>query len=95
MCVALVLISVASNQHTRCYHPSDPQQGLQEGGILLWVVHLASQGGTTGNMHGHYFLTSQVHSSASLTFHYYAHGEQPVKKNKIYTPSDGYQSSFN
>jgi hypothetical protein len=71
--VALVGISVASNQYTHCYHPSGPQQGLQEGGILLWVVHLASQGGTTGNTHDHHFLIFQVPSSTSLTFHYYAH----------------------
>jgi hypothetical protein len=73
MSVALVGISVASNQYTHCYHPSGPQQGLQEGGILLWVVHLASQGGTTGNTHDHHFLIFQVPSSTSLTFHYYAH----------------------
>lgn len=70
---ALVGISVTSNQHTHYYHPSGPQQGLQEEGTLLWVVHLASQDGTTGNIHDHHFLTFQVPSSASLTFHYYAH----------------------
>lgn len=73
MIAALVGISAASIQHTHCYHPSGPQQGLQEGGILLWVVHLASQGGTTGNMHDLYISTSQVPSPASLTFHYHAH----------------------
>ena len=46
MIVALIGISATSIQHTHYYHPSGPQQGLQEGGILLWVVHLASQGGT-------------------------------------------------
>lgn len=73
MIAALVEISAASIQHTHCYHPSGPQQGLQEGGIPLWAVHLASQGGTTGNMHDLYISTSQVPSPASLTFHYHAH----------------------
>jgi len=41
MIAALAGISVTSIQHTHCYHPSGPQQGLQERGILLWAVHLA------------------------------------------------------
>ena len=73
MSAALAGQSVASNQHTHQYHPSGPQQGSQEEGILLWAVHLVSQGGTTGNMHGQYFGISQVPSSASLKFHYHAH----------------------
>jgi hypothetical protein len=60
--VADVDISVASSQHTQFYHSSSPQQGLQEGGILHWVVHLASQGGTLDNMKGEDDCKSLIHS---------------------------------
>jgi len=73
MIAALAGIFVTSIQRTHCYHPSGPQQGLKERGILLWAVHLASQGGITGNKHDLYFSTSQVTSSISLTFHCHAH----------------------
>lgn len=73
MFAGLDVISVAPNHNTHCYHSSGPQQGLLEGGILLGVVHLASQGSTTGSMHGHYFWISQVASLAPLTSHYYVH----------------------
>lgn len=46
----LVDVSAEPNQHNHCYHPSGPQQDLQEERSLLWAVHLVLQDDTADNM---------------------------------------------
>ena len=61
-----------SNQHNHWYHPSGPQEDLEEAANLPSVAHLVLQDKKVDNRKGHSLLVSSISSSAFLTFHYHA-----------------------